>query len=207
MGDARNDGIVNQVAPAVFVPYTLHMWRWTQVLVKTEAPPLTLLRAVRRQLTAVDPEQQTVSRIEDLESWIVNGQEWQQQRLAAWLFGAFGVFALALAAVGLYSVVSYTVTQRTNEFGVRMALGAQRGHVVRMVFGTTLRSVGLGIAAGMALAFGLGPLLAEWAKGSARDPLVLSVGAVLLGLVSALASAVPAWNASRLDPMTALRSE
>lgn len=207
VGDARNDGMSNPVSPAVFVPYTLHMWRWTQVLVKTEAPPLTLLRAVRRQLTAVDPEQQTASRIEDLESWIVNGQEWQQQRLAAWLFGAFGGFALALAAVGLYSVVSYTVTQRTNEFGVRMALGARRGHVMRIVFATTVGSVGCGIGIGLALAFGLNPFLAQWAKDSSRDPFILLTGTLLLGLVSAIASALPAWNASRLDPMTALRSD
>jgi predicted permease len=207
VGDARNDGMSNPVAPAVFVPYTLHMWRWTQVLVKTEAPPLTLLRAVRRQLTAVDPEQQSASRIEDLESWIVNGQEWQQQRLAAWLFGAFGGLALALAAIGLYSVVSYTVTQRTNEFGVRMALGAQRGHVMRMVFATTLRSVGCGIGIGLALTFGLNRFLAKWAKDSSRDPYILLLGTLLLGLVSVIASALPAWNASRLDPMTALRSD
>jgi len=207
VGDARNEGMSNPVAPAVFVPYTLHMWRWTQVLVKTGAPPLTLLRAVRRQLIGVDPEQQTASRIEDLESWIVNGQEWQQQRLAAWLFGAFGGLALALAAVGLYSVVSYTVTQRTNEFGVRMALGAQRVHVMRMVFGTTLRSVGCGIGIGLALTFGLNPFLAQWAKDSSRDPVILLIGTLLLGLVSALASTLPAWSVSRLDPMTALRSD
>jgi ABC-type antimicrobial peptide transport system permease subunit len=162
---------------------------------------------VRRQLIGVDPEQQTASRIEDLESWIVNGQEWQQQRLAAWLFGAFGGLALALAAVGLYSVVSYTVTQRTNEFGVRMALGAQRGHVMRMVFGTTLRSVGCGIGIGLALTFGLNPFLARWAKDSSRDPVILLIGTLLLGLVSALASTLPAWSVSRLDPMTALRSD
>jgi ABC-type antimicrobial peptide transport system permease subunit len=207
VGDARNDGMANPVSPAIFVPYTLHMWRWTQVLVKTEAPPLTLLRAVRRQLTAVDPEQQSSSRIEDLEQWISNGPEWQQQRLAAWLFGAFGALALALAAVGLYSVVSYTVTQRTNEFGVRMALGAQRGHVIRMVFATTLRSVGAGIGIGLALTFGLNSVLAQWAKDSSRDPVILVMGAVVLALVSAIASALPAWNASRLDPMTALRSD
>ncbi len=141
------------------------------MLVKTEAPPLTLLRAVRRQLTAVDPEQQSASRIEDLGSWIVNGQEWQQ-RLAAWLFGAFGGLALALAAIGLYSIVSYTVTQRTNEFGVRMTLGAQRGHVMRMVFATTLRSVGCGIGIGLALTFRLNPFLAKWAKDSSRDPYI-----------------------------------
>jgi ABC-type lipoprotein release transport system permease subunit len=183
------------------------MWRWTQVLVKTEAPPLTQLRAVRRQLTAVDPEQQSASRVEDLESWIVNGPEWHQQRLAAWLFGAFGGLALALASVGLYSVVAYTVTQRTNEFGVRMALGAQRRHVIRMVFATTLGSVACGIAIGLALTIGVNPFLEQWARDSSRDPVILLVGTLLLGVVAVVASALPAWHASRLDPMTALRSE
>ena len=115
--------------------------------------------------------------------------------------------ALALAAVGLYSVVSYTVAQRTNEFGVRMALGAQRGHVIRMVFATTLQSVSMGIGIGMALTIALNPLLTEWAKGNSRDPMVLTLGAAVLALASAAASALPAWAASRLDPMTALRSD
>jgi predicted permease len=207
VGDAKNDGLSNPITPAVFVPYTLNMWTRTQILVKSEAPPLTLLRAVRRQLTAVDPEQQSYSSTEDLESWISNGQEWQQERLAAWIFGAFGGFALVLAAVGLYSVVSYTVAQRTNEFGVRMALGAQRGDVLRIVFASTLGSVGIGVAIGLVLTLGLSPLLAQWAKGNSRDPLILVIGALLLGLASAIASAMPAWQASRLDPMTALRSE
>jgi predicted permease len=207
VGDARNDGLTNPVAPAVFIPHTLHMWRWTQILVKTQAPPLTLLHTIRRQLTAVDPEQQSAGRIEDLESWIVNGQEWQQQRLVAWIFGAFGVLALALAAVGLYSVVSYTVTQRTNEFGVRMALGAQRGHVLRIVFASTLRSVASGVAIGLAITVALNPILAQWAKGNSRDPAILLAGVLLLGLASAVASALPAWQASRLDPMKALRFE
>jgi predicted lysophospholipase L1 biosynthesis ABC-type transport system permease subunit len=207
VADARNDGMTNPVAPAVFVPYTLHMWRWTQVLVKTQVPPLALVRAVRRQLMAVDPEQQSYSRIEDLESWIANGQEWQQQRLTAWIFGAFGVLALALAAVGLYSVVSFTVMQRTNEFGVRMALGAQRGHVLRIVFASTLRSVAAGVAIGLALTLAVNPLLAQWARGNSRDPAVLLSASLILGLASAIASALPAWQASRLDPMAALRCE
>ncbi len=207
VGDALNEGFASPIDPAVFVPYTLRMGLWTQILVKTEGPPLTLLRAVRRQLTLVDPEQQSYSTTEDLESWIANGDEWQQQRLAAWLFGAFGGLALALAAVGLYSVVSYTVTQRTNEFGIRMALGAQRGHVMRIVFATTVRSLGAGVGIGLLVTLGLNPLLARWANGSSRDPVVLALGALLLGVVSAVASALPAWNASRLDPMIALRSE
>jgi predicted permease len=207
VGDARNDGMTNPVVPAVFVPYTLRMWRWTQILVKTTAPPLTMVRAVRLQLTAVDPEQQSASQIEDLESWIANGQEWQQQRLAAWIFGAFGVLALALAAVGLYSVVSYTVTQRTNEFGVRMALGARRRRVLQMVFASTLRSVTAGVAIGLVLTLAVNPVLAQWAKGNSRDPVILSAAALLLGLTAAIASALPAWQASRLDPMAALRFE
>jgi ABC-type antimicrobial peptide transport system permease subunit len=76
-----------------------------------------------------------------------------------------------------------------------------------MVFSTTLRSVGAGIGIGMALTFGLNSVLAQWAKDSSRDPVILVMGAVVLGLVSAIASALPAWNASRLDPMTALRSD
>jgi predicted permease len=207
VADARNDGLTNPIGPAVFVPYTLRMDPWTQILVRTEAPPLGLLHAVRRQLIAVDPQQQTYSRIEELESWVSDGQEWQQERLAAWVFGAFGVLALALAAVGLYSVVSYTVAQRTNEFGVRMALGAQRGHVLRIVFASTSRSVALGVGLGLALTLALNPFLAQWAKGDSRDPLVLAAGASILALASAVASALPAWQASRLDPMTALRAE
>jgi predicted permease len=207
VGDARNDGLTNPIQPAVFVPYTLSMTMATQILVRTEAPPLTLLHAVRTQLTVVDPEQQSYSTTEDLDSWITDGQEWQQEHLAAWIFGVFGGLALALAAVGLYSVVSYAVAQRTNEFGIRMALGAQRGHVLGIVFASTLGSVGSGIVAGLALTLGLNTVLAQWAKGNSRDPVILLAGALLLSFVSGIACAIPAWHASKVDPMTALRCE
>jgi ABC-type antimicrobial peptide transport system permease subunit len=183
------------------------MWMGTQILVRTEAAPLTLLRAVRTQLTMVDPEQQSYSTTEDLDSWVSNGPEWQQEHLAAWIFGVFAGLALALAAVGLYSVVSYTVAQRTNEFGIRMALGAERGHVLRIVFASTLGSVGSGIVLGLALTLGLNTVLAQWARGSSRDPVILLAGAVLLSCVSGIACAIPAWHASKVDPMTALRCE
>jgi ABC-type antimicrobial peptide transport system permease subunit len=115
--------------------------------------------------------------------------------------------ALALAAVGLYSVVSYTVAQRTNEFGIRMALGAQRGDVLRIVFRSTLGSVGTGAAAGLALSLALNTMIEQWAKGNARDPVVLLAGAFLLSFVSGVACAMPAWQASKADPMTGLRCE
>ena len=169
------------------------------MLVKTQAPPLTLLHSVRRQVTAVYAEQQSASQIEDLESWIVNGQEWQQQRLAAWIFVAFGLLALALAAVGLYSVVSYTVTQRTNDFGVRMALAAPRGEVLRLVFASTLRSVTTGVAIGLGLTLAMNPVLEQWAKGNSRDPVILVAVALILALASAIASALPAWHVYAMD--------
>jgi hypothetical protein len=100
VGDARNDGLVNPIQPAVFMPYTLNMGRGTQILVRTEAPQLTLLHAVRMQLTAVDSEQQSYSTTEDLDSWISDEPEWQQEHLAAWIFGVFGGLALALAQSG-----------------------------------------------------------------------------------------------------------
>jgi predicted permease len=207
VGDARNDGLTNPITPAVYLPYTQNMRMGTQILVKSQAPPLGLLHAVRAQLTTIDPEQQSFSRTEDLDTWITDQQDWQQERLAAWIFGVFGGLALALAAVGLYSVVSYTVAQRTNEFGVRMALGAPRGHVLRIVFTSTVGSLAAGIGVGLALSVGLNTVLAQWAKANSNDPAILLAGALVLSAVSALASAIPAWYATRVDPMTALRSE
>jgi ABC-type antimicrobial peptide transport system permease subunit len=108
--------------------------------------------------------------------------------------------------VVLYSVVFYTVAQRTNEFGIRLALGAQREHVLRIVFGSTV-SVGGGIAAGLALTLALNTLLATWVKGNSRDPVILVAGTLALSVVAGIACAIPARHASEIDPMTALRSE
>ena len=205
--DAKDDGLLEPVKPAIYLPYTLSLRQWTQILVRADVPPLMLLHTIRQQMVAVNPEQQTFSEVEDLDTWISDEQEWQQEHLAAWIFGVFGVLALALAAVGLYSVVSYSVVQRTNEFGIRMALGAGRGHVLRIVFASTVVSVGSGIVAGLVLAVALNSVVQKWAQGNARDPLILLAGTALLVTVSAVACALPARYASRVDPMTALRYE
>ena len=133
--------------------------------------------------------------------------EWQQEHLAAWIFGILAWLALALAAVGLFSVVSYVVAQRTNEFGIRMALGAQPGDVMKIVFASTVVSVASGIAAGLALTLMMNRILEPWAGGNARHPMILIGGSLILSLVAMLACAIPARHASRLDPMVALRSE
>jgi ABC-type antimicrobial peptide transport system permease subunit len=104
-------------------------------------------------------------------------------------------------------VVSYTVTQRTNEFGIRMALGAQREHVVRIVFASMLVSVGGGLLAGVVFTLALNRILAAWAEGSSRDPIILLAAALVLTLVAGIACALPARRASRVEPMIALRCE
>jgi predicted permease len=205
--DNLNSGLRKPVRPAAFIPYTLWLVNFTQILVRTQGPGATVIRPIVAQLHLVNPEQQTFTSIEDLSRWITETQEWQNEHLTAWIFGVFAGLALVLAAIGLYSVVSYTVAQRTNEFGIRMALGAPRGHVLGLVCSSTLVSVGSGIAVGIALSFGLNSVLARWAEGSTRDPLILLEGTVLLGLVSVVAGALPARKAATVDPMTALRRE
>ncbi len=203
--DKLDDGLRKPIKPEVFLPYTISMGMYTQILVRSEASPLTLLHAVSAQVNSVDADQQIYGQVKDLEHWITSQQEIQQEHLVAWLFGLFAALGLVLAAVGLYSVVSYTVAQRTSEFGIRMALGAPRVHVLRIVFESTVLSVGCGMAAGLVLTLSLQRLLAHWAEGSSHDPLVVVAAALLLSLVAAVACAVPARRASRVDPVTALR--
>jgi predicted permease len=205
VADKLDDGLRKPIQPEVFLPYTRAMGMYTQILVRSAVSPLTLLHSVGAQVNSVDADQQINGQVQDLEHWITSQPEIQQEHLVAWLFGAFAILGLVLAAVGLYSVVSYTVAQRTGEFGIRIALGAPRAHVLRIVFASTVLSVGCGIAAGLILALSLQRLLAHWAEGSSRDPLVVVAAALLMALVAMMACSVPARRASRVDPVTALR--
>jgi predicted permease len=203
--DARNDGLRSAPRPSVYVPYTFSMGEGTEILVRSEVPPVTLQHAVREQLRAINPDQ--ISGAYDLETRLTYEPEWQQDHVAAWIFGIFAWLALALAAVGLHSVVSYTVAQRTNEFGIRMALGARRVDVLRMVFRSASISLGAGVLAGVALSLALNRIIAKWVQGNPSDPAILLAGTILLGSVSGLACAIPARRASKVDPMIALRCE
>ena len=209
IADKRDDGLGKPVLPEAFVPYSLVMRMWTQILVRSEVPPLSLLHAVQLKVNSVDHDQQTAGQVQNLEQWIQDQPEWARGHLISWLFAAFAVLALLLAAVGLYSVVSYIVVQRTNEFGIRIALGARPLHVLSMVCRSMTLSVGGGIVAGILLTLALSKVMTHWTQGTTNssDPLLLIGATVLLAGVAALACAVPARRASGIDPMKAIRYE
>jgi len=166
-----------------------------------------VLRAIREQIHAVDPDQQSIRDVRDLNGWITTQQEWQQGHLVATLFAGFALLALALAATGLYSVISYTVAQRTGEFGIRMALGAGRKDVLLMVFRSAAMSVAGGVLTGVVLTITLNRVLARWIQGSSLDALVLAGVILLLVATSGLSCLIPARRASSVDPIVALRYE
>jgi putative ABC transport system permease protein len=207
-GDALDDGLDKPVKPAIYVPYTVHMWVWTQILVRSRVDPHTITHSVKQQIVAVNPDQQA-NMWDDglLESWIHNQTVYARGRLVSVLFATFSVLALVLAAVGLYSVVSYSVVQRTNEFGIRMALGAQGRDVLKIVFLSAGASVGLGIVAGLGLSFALGRFIARWIENASASPLILLGVSLLLFVVAVLACLLPARRASKVNPMTALRCD
>ena len=146
-------------------------------------------------------------RVRDLQTWITNLPEYAQQQLVARLFAIFSVLALALSAVGLYSVVSYGVATRTNEFGIRMALGARARDVVRIVLRGTTWNVGVGLVAGVILCLAFDRLASRWVTESSRDPLILAGVTALLLAAAALACLAPARRAATIDPMDAVRQE
>ncbi len=207
VADARDDGLRKPVKPGVFVPFSLRMGMWTQILVRTRVAPLKVLSRVRAEVKAIDPDQQVFGKTRNLEQWIEREDEYAYGRLVAALFSGFSLLALALAAVGLFSVVSYSVAQRTNEFGIRMALGAMRGQVLQLVIASTARTVISGLIGGILLSLILSRFLSKWAEGSAQNPLFFVAVTLLVVLTSGFAAFLPALRASSVDPMEALRYE
>jgi putative ABC transport system permease protein len=207
VADARNDGLRKPIKPGIYLPFTIRMWMFTQILVRTRIPPASMLHDFRAQILQVDPDQQIMKWARDLEAWISRQDEYGQQQLVARLFSIFSILALLLAAVGLYSVVSYGVATRTNEFGIRMALGASAIDVFRIVLTSTSATIGIGVTIGILLCVGFDKLTTQWVTESSRDPLLLA-GVTMLLLISAIiACLVPARRAASVDPMEALRHE
>ena len=160
---------------------------------------------VRKALASIDPNLVLYS--VDPYSEVVSA-DFQQEDMIATLTTLFGLLGLVLAAVGLYGVMAYTVQQRTNEIGLRMALGADRMRVVKMVLSGAFAQIGIGLAIGIPAAIGAGKLMTDQLFGvKPWDPIMLALAALMLGLAALLASAIPARRAAGVEPMVALRNE
>ncbi len=207
VGDTRNRGLDQDPFPEVFAVHSQIGGIQNQlfVMLRTEVEPSSVLPAVRAAVQELDSDQ-PVYAIATVEERFAEAAG--TRRMTTLFLTLFGVFALALAAVGIYAVVSYTVSERTQEIGLRVALGADGGRVRRLVVRQALMPVVIGAAVGVGLSIPLGMALEQLLFGvSATDPLTLaSVATVLVG-VAAAASWLPAFRASRLDPVEALRSE
>ena len=204
VGDVRNTAL-NQEWPAMYYASSFRLWPLMDVAVRTRGNPEAILPAVRRRIHALDPEL-PISNVRTLGEWVSASAS--QPRFNAVLLMAFAGIALVIAAIGIYGVLACSVTHRTQEIGVRMALGADRWTVVGLVVreGLTVSLAGIGV--GLAAASGMSRVLASLLFGiDARDPLTFTAAAVALAVVALIACAVPAWKASRVDPIVALRAE
>ena len=191
----------------MFLPYSIQVWTSAQILVRTYIAPESIVRIIQNHIATVNPDQQTGGEIRDLEAWIREEPVWARGRLISALFGGFSVLAVALSAVGLYSIVSYTVARRINEFGIRIALGGSRGHVWRTAIYSITVTVGIGVVLGVILAIVLNRLATNWIGSYISSITMLTTGILILVVVSGIACGLPALRASRTDPAIALRCD
>jgi predicted permease len=181
------------------------LWSVALLVVRAKRAPAPLIADIRAAMKGFDPamasnEFTTLDQIVD--------RAIAPRRFITGILSSFSSFALLLVAIGLYGVIAYSVSQRTREIGIRLALGAQRGDVMRLVVGEGLRLAGVGVAAGLAAAFFVARVLQSQLFGvTATDPFSYAITALILGAMVLLACYVPARRAARIDPMEALRCE
>jgi putative ABC transport system permease protein len=203
-GDVRQYGITNPPVDQIYLSIRQYPGLGTACLVRTKSDPLALTRTVREAVHSIGPEQ-PVDRFRTLEDLHTSALD--MPRLTAILLAAFAGLALVITATGIAGVISFTVGQRRQEFGIRMALGALPGGVMRMVLGQGMRLVLLGLAIGVACAFGLSRLFSSLLyETTPTDPPTYLAVAGVLALVAAISCFVPARKATSVDPMVALRN-
>ena len=214
IADARNNagfrtGEANgkqlPIEPAFFVPHTMVLTSYMSFLVRTKGDAASAINSAEKRVQALDP-QIAVADHHPL-TWYMDTLIWGQQRFIAALFAVFSLLGLVLAATGLYSVVSYSVSQRNQEMGIRMAMGARRADIITLVLKSVAATVAVGMIVGLAASIALNRIVSHWVQSSSRDPLTLLAVALLLAAIAVLACLWPARRAANLDPMKALRTE
>ena len=210
VNDVRNYGVDAEVKPEVYVPllqsapgYLASISSALTIVVRSTVDPAALGQTLREQVQALDKDQ-PVSELKTMDVYLAESMA--QRRFNMLLLGAFAGLALVLAAVGIYGVIAYTVTQRTHEMGIRIALGARGGDILRLVFSNAMATTLAGIVTGLGAAFALTRLLQSLLyQVTATDPVVFATIPLLLLAVSAIATYLPARRAMKVDPITALR--
>ena len=202
VGDTPNVGLHEPPAPSIYVPYTLMLSDSLNVILRTSRDPLAMTRSIREAVRTVDPNQ-PVS-VYTAEGALASAG-WARERFVTLLLLGFAMFALMLAVVGLYSVVSYSVSCRFKEFGIRMALGAGRGRIVNAAVQPAVLAIVAGLFAGLALSVGLNKVVAQWSIGNLNDPVVLVAVSLVLFVVTMMSAAIPANRAASIQPVDALR--
>ncbi|HKQ79874.1 MAG TPA: ABC transporter permease [Blastocatellia bacterium] len=203
--DVKYGGLDDDPSSLVYIPHRQDSWGSLTMIVRTAADPAAATNAVRQAFRAADKET-PISNVQTLQKVLADSTA--RQRFGAWTLGLFAALALSLAGVGIYGVMSYSVAQRTQEIGVRMALGAGTGDVLKLVLRRGLTLILPGIASGLLAAFALTRLMKSLLFGvSATDPLTFAVIALLLTIVALVACLIPARRASKVDPLVALRYE
>jgi putative ABC transport system permease protein len=206
--DVKHAGLNQPVDPSVYAPYSQsnEPWRhWMTLAIRTSAPSPGLLEEVKKQVWSLDP-QIPVSQVQSMDDLLAVSLA--QQRFNMLLLGLFAGLALILAAVGIYGLMSYAVSQRTHEIGVRVAVGAQRRDVLGLVVAEGGRLAFVGILVGIAFALALTRLMSSLLfEVSPTDPATFATVALLLASVGLLACYLPARRATRVEPIVALRYE
>ena len=206
VGDTRTASLLEEGGAQIYVPHAQDTdWNFMALVIRTAGDPAALAPALRREVLALDKDQ-PVYNVRTLDDVVANSIG--AQRVSMQLFAVFALAALLLAAVGIYGVMAYSVTQRTQEIGIRMALGAQRSHVLRLVVRQGMTLATIGVAAGLIGAFGLTRVLATLLFNvGPTDPAIYCAISLLLSAVAFLACYLPARRAAQVDPIVALRSE
>ena len=205
VGDTPNVGLHEPPAPSIYVPYTLMLSDALNVILRTSHDPLSMTQSIREAVRTVDPNQ-PVNAVRTAEDALADAG-WARERFVTLLLLGFAVFALMLAVVGLYSVVSYSVSCRFKEFGIRMALGAGRGRIVHAAVQPAVLAIVAGLFAGLALSVGLDKVVAQWSIGNLNDPVMLVAVSLVLLVVTMMSAAIPANRAASIQPADALRTD